>query len=677
MLLGGILALAANPSRLTNRLFFVFATFAALAFACNAAAVYEGQQFYNGNDGDPKPWLRLSATFNHFTILMLVGIRASIVSTHISATRLTKESWGWLLSCGLVVTITWTNAYFPADSDPLNRERGWGYVLIIFWGIISLFVLVFQTYRLYKKSQGIKRVELSILVGNCALATAAYFGLNLLGNATEQYIFKVIAVTALPISFVSAGWLICHHHVFDLKEISAIVLRWSTTVLLCTVAGLSTFGILSNSSNLDAFPFTIAVLGLLFWPSHAISKRLIEGRAAIYSQTLTGHINALSSHTANASELADAFEDLLKSTSNSQLVSIFIKNSRNPRVQPPRQQLTHVMNKLRDSAWITPEALTRLSADELRSELRTWMIEQEIFLIISTTPNIESSGILLMFGEKRNRLPFTYPEVNRLTHLAQTIDTHLTRARLAEQSALQAKMEHLALMSRGLAHDLRNLLTPVSSFLVHTEGRFEPGSAAHEVHESALRSMHVMHDYVRDALAFSERLEIRPQELRPAEIFAAAITVVAPRAAARKVSLAIGSCADFVFTADPVLVQRLLVNLLANAVDASGEGKTVTLDASLLRPGWCTLEVRDEGCGIPPEHLQQIFEPYFSTKQLGDAVRGVGLGLTISDKIARLHGGSIRVHSVVNQGTTMSLDLPLQPPAQTEISPAVPSPHPA
>jgi signal transduction histidine kinase len=245
---------------------------------------------------------------------------------------------------------------------------------------------------------------------------------------------------------------------------------------------------------------------------------------------------------------------------------------------------------------------------------------------------------------------------------------------LAEQNALQVKMEHLALMSRGLAHDLKNLLTPVSSFLVHTEGKYTPGSAAEEVHAAAQRSMRVMHDYVRDALAFSERLEIRPETLRPAEIFAGAIKVVEPRAAARKVSLEVGPCADFTLIADPVLVQRLLVNLLANAVDASAEGRTVTLAASLVRSGWCSLEVRDQGSGIPPEHLQQIFEPYFSTKQLGDTVRGFGLGLTISDKIARLHSGSIRVHSVVNEGTTMSFDLPLEPPPKADSKPPRPAP---
>jgi signal transduction histidine kinase len=83
--------------------------------------------------------------------------------------------------------------------------------------------------------------------------------------------------------------------------------------------------------------------------------------------------------------------------------------------------------------------------------------------------------------------------------------------------------------------------------------------------------------------------------------------------------------------------------------------------ASPGRTGWFRLEVRDTGCGIPPEIQGRIFDPYFTTKQFGEEVRGFGLGLTISQKIVQLHNGNITVRSLPGAGTVISIDLPVAP----------------
>jgi signal transduction histidine kinase len=111
-------------------------------------------------------------------------------------------------------------------------------------------------------------------------------------------------------------------------------------------------------------------------------------------------------------------------------------------------------------------------------------------------------------------------------------------------------------------------------------------------------------------------------------------------------------------TADAVLLQRMLANLVSNAIDASAPGQTVRLAAQALAPGWLRLQVSDQGSGIAPEKLERIFEPYFTTKEFGEDVRGFGLGLTIAQKIAQLHGGTIAVQSEPGRGTVMTVDLP-------------------
>src|SRR5690606_37333269 len=141
----------------------------------------------------------------------------------------------------------------------------------------------------------------------------------------------------------------------------------------------------------------------------------------------------------------------------------------------------------------------------------------------------------------------------------------LTRSRLAAQAALQARTEHLAMMSRGLAHDLKNLITPISSFLVHTEASFPSDSAAAEVHSDAKRSVRLMTDYIRESLFFANRLSPRFEHVNVRTLLQEVCALTASHAAKRgvEVTTAIESVADF--TADRVLMQRLLVNLVGNA----------------------------------------------------------------------------------------------------------------
>jgi signal transduction histidine kinase len=144
--------------------------------------------------------------------------------------------------------------------------------------------------------------------------------------------------------------------------------------------------------------------------------------------------------------------------------------------------------------------------------------------------------------------------------------------------------------------------------------------------------------------------------------------LTAPLAAPRDIIVSIAPAGDISLLADAVLIQRLLVNLVANAIDASAPGNTVALSIRESRAGWVRLQVTDQGCGIPPENLSRVFDPYFTTKEFGDETRGFGLGLTICQKIAELHEASISVRSEPGRGTTLTVDLPLSqalPPLQS------------
>jgi signal transduction histidine kinase len=97
--------------------------------------------------------------------------------------------------------------------------------------------------------------------------------------------------------------------------------------------------------------------------------------------------------------------------------------------------------------------------------------------------------------------------------------------------------------------------------------------------------------------------------------------------------------------------------LIVNAVQACEPGGTVSL-RSRADDSRVVAEVEDNGCGIPAEHRPRLFEPFFTTRPVG---QGTGLGLAVSFGIVRDHGGNIEVESTVGRGSTFRVRLPLRP----------------
>jgi signal transduction histidine kinase len=112
-------------------------------------------------------------------------------------------------------------------------------------------------------------------------------------------------------------------------------------------------------------------------------------------------------------------------------------------------------------------------------------------------------------------------------------------------------------------------------------------------------------------------------------------------------------------------IHRALLNLVGNALDAieGSEAPAVTVSSMREADGnWVRLTVRDNGTGISPEKLREIFRPFVSSK----GARGTGLGLAVSRKILREHGGDILVESTVGKGSTFILRLPLRSPTNRD-----------
>jgi len=122
---------------------------------------------------------------------------------------------------------------------------------------------------------------------------------------------------------------------------------------------------------------------------------------------------------------------------------------------------------------------------------------------------------------------------------------------------------------------------------------------------------------------------------------------------------------------DPNQLHQLFLNIVMNAIQAMPQGGRLTVATGLTRvpneyfvePDYLEIEFTDTGCGIPPENMGKVFDPFFSTKDPG---QGTGLGLAVCARIVQLHNGTIDVRSEVGKGSTFSVKLPVCTQEATE-----------
>lgn len=133
--------------------------------------------------------------------------------------------------------------------------------------------------------------------------------------------------------------------------------------------------------------------------------------------------------------------------------------------------------------------------------------------------------------------------------------------------------------------------------------------------------------------------------------------LVRNRAAKQSIEIDLRLAQDLpMIRADAEQLKQVLLNLLINSGQAMASGGRIVIRTAVETPGKVTVSVADDGCGIPPEHIEKIFDPFFSTKPAG-----TGLGLAVVNRIIHEHNGTIVMKSEPGKGTTVTIQLPGMP----------------
>ncbi len=269
----------------------------------------------------------------------------------------------------------------------------------------------------------------------------------------------------------------------------------------------------------------------------------------------------------------------------------------------------------------------------------------------------------LALGEKAHGDPFTRSDLELLASLAERVGWISERFAHSQQAALTEKLQMQADMAKGVAHDVNNLLTTVSTVVQFNTLRYRPEDESTEakLHRMAQRALRQIRDWTTEQLFFSNDFRLQRVSLPVADLLEASKSVVFYRAERRGIRLEFTSDGSTCML-DTVLCQRLIANLVSNAIDASTEGQVVTVDARrIVERNILRLSVSDHGCGIAPENLDKIYLSHFTTKDASDGERSFGLGLWIVELIVQKYEGAIHVTSKLGQGTQFVVELPFLP----------------
>jgi signal transduction histidine kinase len=275
-------------------------------------------------------------------------------------------------------------------------------------------------------------------------------------------------------------------------------------------------------------------------------------------------------------------------------------------------------------------------------------------------------------------------DVAEYADMVEEFDNLSLRFAAAERELVRVeKASLLGQLASGIAHEMGTPLNVISGNAQYLLRKLATGDPARPVLQQVVKQSERITEMVHQLLDFARPTEVRRVALDVPSVVEQTLEMVSSVLRGVEVEVAIDPGTPAV-TGDPRLLEHALLNLVVNARQAMPRGGRLSIAACAAarpdaRPGledrWVRCRITDTGCGIAPEHLGRIFEPFYTTKLQG----GTGLGLAIVERIVRQLEGDIEVESRPGEGTTFTLWLrPAEPPARG--SPAgrsAPEPPPA
>ncbi len=265
----------------------------------------------------------------------------------------------------------------------------------------------------------------------------------------------------------------------------------------------------------------------------------------------------------------------------------------------------------------------------------------------------------------------TFDDQDQLEYIVHVAKDITEQKRLEEELLHSRKMEAMGTLAGGIAHDFNNILTSLLGYADLAEENTRNHDKTNSYIQQVIMAGNRAAELVKQILAFSRKSEQSLTHISPSRIVAEALKLI--RAACPttiKIQVEIVQSDDYIL-ADPTKIHQVVINLCTNALH-SMENQQGTMSIRLIRkeltaeelqdqtgiaPGpFMELTIADTGHGIEANIIGHVFDPYFTTKEVG---KGVGMGLAMVHGIVKEYGGLIKVESKLMHGTTFRVYLPI------------------
>ena len=283
----------------------------------------------------------------------------------------------------------------------------------------------------------------------------------------------------------------------------------------------------------------------------------------------------------------------------------------------------------------------------------------------------QSVGVMYVdAGKARNA--FTKSDLGFLTAMAHVVGLAVENQVLDERNAKQQQLVELGRAVAEISHDMRGIFTAVLGgvdilgFALNEE---DPGRAA-RAFEMVRSGAERAERYMADLLLFVKEEEIERGPTLLNQLIQDVLDLNGPLAQRHGVELTFYGGGFERANIDGRKIHRAVSNVVKNAIEACADGHGEVTVSVARRGGALMVQVSDTGCGIAPEDLPKVSDPFFSRK----GAAGTGLGLAISHRIVEQHGGSVAIESVVGEGTLITLTIPDLPSSLDATVPGAPPP---
>jgi two-component system NtrC family sensor kinase len=250
--------------------------------------------------------------------------------------------------------------------------------------------------------------------------------------------------------------------------------------------------------------------------------------------------------------------------------------------------------------------------------------------------------------------------------LEDRVDQKTRELKRAHEHVLHVeKMATIGKMAAVVAHEINNPLSGILTYAKLLKKWIQRGEAASSKKQDAEQCLDLIADesrrcgdLVRNLLTFSHTSPMNVQTTDLNTVVDRSVRLVAHQLELNGVELHLDLPSNLpAIQCDPGQIEQVLLALIMNAIDAMPRGGNLWVSTRMgEETDELAIEVRDDGSGIPPEILPNIFEPFLTTKETS---KSVGLGLAVSQNIIEGHRGRVDVHSDVGKGTTFTVTLPV------------------